>query len=310
MNDGIALARLSIARHSKSFSLASRLLPGEARDAARVIYAWCRRVDDAVDESPPHQRRAVLASLEEELGEVYGGAPRDPVAAAFQRVVHRVEIPAQYPEDLLLGMRMDVEGHIYATWDDLISYCHRVAGTVGLMICQVLGVRAAGALRHAAHLGIAMQLTNVCRDVLEDWDRGRLYLPDDSLAIVGCAGLYREVGRPFPRERADRIGLVVRALLERASRYYLSGDRGLCYLSRRAAWAVCTARLVYADIGRCLQRRNYDVLAGRVHVGSPRKLLLVGRAALATLIDRRSRRAPALATADGLLRFPDDVPPH
>lgn len=307
MTSAVVLARTSISQHSKSFSLASKFLPLSARDASRILYAWCRRVDDAVDQVPPAQQPDAVAALEAELETVYSTArPSDPLAAAFQEVVRQTGIPKQYPAELVLGMRMDAEAHVYATWEDLLAYCHRVAGVVGLMMCHVLGVRDRQALRHAAHLGIAMQLTNIARDVLEDWERGRLYLPDVALAAEGAGGLVVDLGRPFPNEDAQAIGRVVRTLLSMADDYYASGDRGMPYLAPQTALAVRTARLVYADIGRELADRGYDVLAGRAVVSRGRKLLLAARAAAETLLELPAHLGH---TADASGVFPALTPP-
>ncbi|HEY3592530.1 MAG TPA: squalene/phytoene synthase family protein, partial [Polyangiaceae bacterium] len=160
---------------------------------------------------------------------------------------------------------------------------HRVAGVVGLMMCHVLGARGPSALRHAAHLGIAMQLTNICRDVVEDWERGRMYLPDDILSETGAPKLAAHLGGPLERSHGPALAGALRKLLALADQYYCSGDAGLPALPSRAAFAVRAARLVYADIGRNLARRDFDVFAGRAVVSQTRKLTLVARAAVEEL---------------------------
>jgi phytoene synthase len=154
-----AVARAVIAHHSRSFALASRLLPRQARDDAAVIYAWCRRADDAVD--APRADRGEVARLTAELEAAYAGAAEEPLLAAFGQVARARAIPLAYPSQLLAGMAMDLEGARYASVEDLIGYAWRVAGVVGLMMTHVLGVDDDAALVPAAHLGIAMQLTNV-----------------------------------------------------------------------------------------------------------------------------------------------------
>lgn len=286
MSTGLTLSRQSIARHSKSFALASRLLPEAGRDDASVVYAWCRQADDAIDLVPPGEQAPALARLREELARIYDReAQADPVLAAFQSVVERRGIPREYPEELLAGMEMDVASASYPDFEALLEYCFRVAGTVGLMMSHVMGVRDATALRHAAHLGMAMQLTNVCRDVREDWERGRLYLPDDLLASAGAPDLRGELGGPLPHAARAPLAQVTLELLRRAEHHYASGDRGIPMLSRRSALAVRTARLVYSDIGRVIERRSGDPLAPRAVVSLPRKLWLAVRAAAQTVRD-------------------------
>ena len=274
------VARATIAHHSKSFALASALLGPRLRDQTAIVYTWCRRADDAVDLAPagPAQQ-AALVRISAELDDVYAGRAGDPVLAAFTDVVRARAIPRHYPDELLAGMAMDVAGTDYATLDDLRRYCWRVAGVVGLMMSHVFGVATDAALPRAAHLGIAMQLTNICRDVAEDWTRGRLYLPDDLLAGHGAGGLHRELGGPLPASALPAIARVVAELLAVADRHYASGDRGVAALPWRAALAVRSARNVYAAIGTRIARADHDVTAGRAIVSRNRKLAAVAGAA-------------------------------
>lgn len=288
MTDGIALGRASIQRHSKSFALAARLLPERVRNDASVVYAWCRQADDAVDETQGASQRQALECSRRGLMAVYGGAELDdPLLAALRDVIERRAIPLEYPSELLLGMEMDARGQRYESLDELLVYCHRVASTVGLMMCHVMGVSHPVALRHAAHLGLAMQLTNICRDVREDWQRGRLYLPRDVLSRHGAAELWdvpRPAELPAALARAGRGAL--RDLLGAAERYYASADRGLRYLSFRSAIAVGVARRVYSAIGTEIARRGHDVTAPRAVVPARRKALLAAAAATATTMAR------------------------
>jgi len=290
-------ARQVLAVKSKSFALATKLLPPEVASNVVVLYAYCRRADDEVDLAPPEEQPARLAGLRAELSEVYSvRVPRDPALAAFAQVVHDCEIPRSYVEDLLAGMQMDVEGASYATLADLALYAYRVAGVVGLMMCHVMGVRDPRALEHAAHLGIGMQLTNIARDVLEDWQRARLYLPDALLAKHGAGDLRAQLpaaplsgAAVFPVQYAGGAAKATADLLARADAYYASGDAGMPDLSVRCGLAVRTARLVYAAIGDRVRKQHCDPLAGRAVVPGRQKLLLVARAALQT-----ARAAPAL----------------
>jgi phytoene synthase len=276
--------RASIERHSKSFALASRLLPRRAGENAAIVYAWCRRADDAIDESGAESPAQALVRLRHELGELYAdGAPSDPVLRAFRGVLRETGIPWQYPADLLAGMEMDVAGHEYERFEDLLVYCYRVASTVGLMMCHVMGVSHTAALRHAAHLGLAMQLTNICRDVREDWQRGRLYLPDELLARQGLRGLGRRRGQPFPDDAVDGCRGALSDLLGIADRYYTSSDAGLEYLSWRCALGVNAARRIYSAIGGELARERCDVRAPRAVVPTARKLWLCAQALGSTL---------------------------
>jgi phytoene synthase len=308
----IELFRRTITRHSKSFSLAARLLAPSCRDDAVVLYAWCRAADDAVDLARPEEQKQAVERLRKELASLYRGESQSAaILAAFQGVVTRRGIPQEYPEELLRGMEMDVAHTRYDTLQELLLYCYRVAGIVGLMMCHVMGVRDRRALRHAAHLGMAMQLTNICRDVLEDWQRGRLYLPEEILASCGAAGLGHELGRPLPRSCRASLGLAVQSLLGEADRFYQSGDAGMSLLDWRSALAVRTARLVYARIGDRIARQGYDVLAPRAYVPLADKLRLVlgaAKRAPGGLLDELWQGFSREPLTE-VLRFPDDVLP-
>jgi 15-cis-phytoene synthase len=311
MNAAIARCRDSIARHSKSFALASKLLPAECRDDTVVLYAWCRRADDAIDLVPAKRQDEALATLRAELSSVYAGeAQSDVVLAAFQDVVRRRALPLEYPSALLDGMEMDARETRYESMEVLMLYCYRVAGTVGLMMCHVLGVTRPEALRHAAHLGMGMQLTNICRDVEEDFGRGRIYVPRELLARHGAENF--EVGSSNALQRIrEPLRMAVAELLRASERYYGSGYRGLAFLSWRAGLAVRTAALVYAAIGIRIRRARYDVLAGRAVVSRWAKYFIVLRAVVRAILVapiavwRRFRRAPL----DRALRYPQDVLP-
>jgi len=273
----VPAARAALAAGSKSFALAGKLLPRDCRDDAAVLYAWCRRCDDAIDLAPAPSRPAALDRMRRELDAVYAGTPlADPALAAFAAVVRRRAIPRRYPDELLDGFAMDVEGVRYQTLAALHGYAYRVAGTVGVMMAHLMRASGGPALRRAANLGIAMQLTNVCRDVEEDRRNGRDYLPAELLGR-GTAG-------------------AVRRLLAEADRFYASGMAGLPALGFRCAAAVRAAALIYADIGRLIAAAGHDVGRGRAVVSRRRKLWLALRA-FATEAALRGRRVLALRLA-------------
>ncbi|HET7544038.1 MAG TPA: phytoene/squalene synthase family protein [Polyangiaceae bacterium] len=270
----------AIVEHSKSFALASRLLDRTAREDVAVLYAWCRRADDEVDLAPRVEQRERVERLHDELAAVYAGKLlEEPVLVAFQALVQRRGIPEEYPLALLAGMRSDIGTVQIATNDELLVYCYRVAGVVGLMLCHVFGLSDPSARENAAHLGIAMQLTNICRDVLEDAQRHRRYLPTELLTA--------SVEGENEREQVCRA---VRRLLELAERYYRSADGGFYALPLRAALAARAARRVYAAIGQELAARDFDALAGRVVVPPWKKLALAALAVSEELWSRARRR--------------------
>ena len=299
-----AECRRRIAAGSKSFALAAHLLPRDSRRAALVVYAWCRRADDAIDGAPPAQRPAALAALHDELERIAGGtAIGDPVIDAFGAVMSATRMPRHYPREMLAGMRMDLERSAYEDLPDLLRYCYRVAGTVGLMMSHVLTLRDDAALQAAARLGVAMQLTNICRDVLEDWHLGRIYLPATWLARAGLGDLRARPGAPFPSAARDRLRTVVADVLALAGRYYAGAEPGFIALPWRAALSIRAARAIYAAIGDRVARTGCDVTAGRAVVPPAGKLAAVCAAAG----DAAAELPARLRAADAAFHVPERV---
>lgn len=305
-----SLFRDTIQQHSKSFAFASALIPAEARHPVEVLYTWCRRADDAIDLARPEDRDAALARLEQELDHIYSDrSSEDTLTQAMQQVVLRYAIPRDYSEELLQGMAMDARGTDYDDIETLLLYCYRVAGTVGLMMSHVLGVREPAALQNAVHLGIAMQLTNICRDVREDWENKRLYIPWSILARHGGVVLPSLLGQPLPISFGFALSRSVEELLQLADTYYESADTGMRSLSWRAALSVRAARYIYAEIGTVVRRQGCDIFAGRAVVPHGRKLALAVRAlgeCAAEMPHRCLHRFEPAALGEAL-RFPGDV---
>ena len=272
-----------ITKGSKSFSLAARLFDPQTRDAAIFLYGWCRHCDDQVDEAGKSGNRQELERRLKGLRESTAGAfslepQQEPVFVALQYIVHRYGIPAHYALELIEGMAMDVRGTRYANLRELLLYCYRVAGTVGLMMSHVMGLRDESALKHAADLGIAMQLTNIARDITEDAAMGRIYLPLSWLDEANIAP--DEIAAPANREK---LALITLRLLREAQRYYQSGDAGLWHLSFRSACAVSAARHVYSEIGALLLERGARAWDQRTYVTGARKLLVISRGVLSLI---------------------------
>jgi phytoene synthase len=302
----------TLAQHSKSFALAGKLLPAQQRRDAAVLYTYCRLVDDSIDLVEAQAQAGELGKLQRALDSVYRGEVQQDVRLhAFQELVQRRNLPREYPEQLLAGMRMDSYGAQYQSLDDLLLYCYRVAGVVGLMMAHVLGLSDARALRNAAHLGIAMQLTNICRDVAEDWQRGRLYLPLRMLRECGPGALSGPRMGPLPSSARQPLAIVTRRLLSEAAHFYRSGDAGLVALPWRAAFSIRAARLLYSAIGGRILLADYDAFSMRAVVPWSHKLRLLIQAALLTAweLPHRFRRGPSQAALASVLRFPDDILP-
>jgi phytoene synthase len=270
---------------SKSFHLASRLLPARVRAPTFALYAFCRHADDAVDDaSSDRAARAAVDALRARVDRVYAGRALDSlVERAFASVVDRFAIPRDIPDALVEGMDWDVMGRTYDTAADVRAYGVRVAGTVGLMMTLVMGERAPDVLARACDLGVAMQLTNIARDVGEDARRGRIYLPS---AWLDEAGIDREELLARPTATAPLRDVVARLLAE-ADVLYTRADEGIAHLPPDCRTAIRAARLVYSAIGDRIRRAGFDSVSRRAVVPIHHKLWLVLRAFGA-------RRAPAL----------------
>jgi 15-cis-phytoene synthase len=285
--------RAWIRRHSKSFFLSSLLLPARVRQASWALYAFCRRADDAVDEVQAGGL-ARVAHLRRRLDEVYAGrATDDPIDRAFAAVVERHQLPRALPDELLAGMEMDARGVDYRTDDELLRYCFRVAATVGLMMTRVMGCSDDVAYLRAADLGVAMQLTNIARDVGEDARRGRVYLPESLCAEVGLDR--RRLATATTAEAPVRAA--VKTLLGRAAAHYRAADAGVPLLPADCRLAIAASRRIYAAIGDAVARNGYDSVTERAYVSLPAKLALVARALPARFAAApRTSSGPADAT--------------
>jgi phytoene synthase len=299
MSDALVDAsRDTIRRGSTSFAAAARLFDPRIRDDAYMLYAWCRHCDDEIDGQvmghgavglDPVLAQRKLAELEDKTRRALAGeAMDDPAFAAFQRVALHHGIPAAYPLDLLQGFQMDVEGRLYPTLQDTLLYAYHVAGVVGVMMAQVMGVRDLATLRRASDLGIAFQLTNIARDVVEDARGGRVYLPGEWLgeAAAGPAAV------ADPQNRAAVFAATLR-LLAAADPYYASARWGLRSLGFRSAWAVAAALRVYRRIGVKVRSLGAVGMDRRATTGTAAKLALVLQggvvAARAVSLDGRCR---------------------
>lgn len=272
----------ALAKGSSSFALASRLFDRELRQDVRQLYAWCRHCDDTIDGQdhgigmappPPSEQQERLRELRRlTTAAMDGEAMMDPAFAAFQRVARKHHFDRDWPSALLEGFALDVQGQDFHTMEDTLEYCWRVAGVVGVMMAVIMGTRDPAALRRAQDLGIAFQLTNICRDLLEDTAQGRIYMPRSQLDTIGItpnAGLLQDAG-----QRAA-IFPVVQEMLMLAEAYYASARIGLRALPFRAALAVAVARALYREIGRRILRRGPRALAHRMQVPAHAKAWLI-----------------------------------
>jgi len=257
--------RAVLARHGRSFHWASRLLAGPDAERCARLYAFCRHVDDLVDGGPPETAQRAMHGLRCDL---LRGRSDDPTLTGFLRLADACDIPRHLVLAFLDGVATDLGPVAVRDERELLRYAYGVAGTVGLMMCAALGVRDRRALPFAIDLGVAMQLTNVCRDVAEDAGAGRLYLPRSLLRPTTSAAAIRR-GEWRALEDARRA---VRTLLGLADRFYRSADLGMRYLPRRARLGILTASRVYEAIGDEILAQPPSAWTRRAVVGPRRKL--------------------------------------
>ena len=292
----LAACRQMIRAGSKTFYTASLLLPQRICDAARSLYAFCRVADDAVDGSA--DSRAAVDQLLDRLDRIYRGTPDDqPADRAFADVAARYAIPREIPQALIEGFAWDASGRRYDTIGDLHAYAVRVAGTVGAMMSLVMQVRDPEALARACDLGIAMQLTNIARDVGEDARNGRLYLPREWLAE---AGIDADGFLAHPRF-SPGIEQVIRRLLGEADRLYVRSLSGIAMLPLACRPSIHAARVLYAEIGREVERNGHNSVSTRAVVSSRRKMSLLGSALTACAGKIAPHTTPAVPQAQFLV---------
>jgi len=255
---------------SKTFFAASRLLPLRVRGPAIALYAFCRVADDLVDLAGPHDDP--LPELRRRLDAIYAGTPENHVEdQALCWVVQQTQLPRHWLDALVEGFAWDADGKTFESLEDVHAYATRVAGSVGAMMCWMMGPRDEATLLRACELGMAMQLTNIARDVGEDARMGRLYLPREWLREAGVEpALWLQAPQCTPAVKS-----VVARLLEEADRLYRQAHHGIASLPPDCRAAICAASLIYAEIGHQLRRQGLDSVQVRTVVSGPRKLVLL-----------------------------------
>lgn len=274
----MGLTEVAAVSRPTSFYYAFLVLPHDQREAVIAVWDFCRAVDDTVDEQPakpasPEEIPAVRAALGEwrlELNRCYGGEPRTPQGQRLQPWIARFSLSRQPFADLIDGVEMDLDRRRYPTFEDLYEYCWRVASTVGLICLEIFGAR--DARDYAIHLGVALQLTNILRDVATDFAQGRVYLPLDDLARFNVTE--SDLGR-------GRMTGDLRKLLtfeaSRAREYYERARAAMPSHDRRALTAAEIMAAIYRALLRQIEGLGYDVLSRRVRVSRQRQMIIALR---------------------------------
>jgi len=256
--------------HAKTFYLASMFLPKKQQNPIFAIYALLRTVDDVVDMAEDKLKAGLITSDEiskmlegwkSRLKACYAGKhDNDPIMMAWQDTLKSYTIPIDLPLDLMDGVAMDIEFKPFETFDELYVYCYKVAAVVGLMTSEIFRYRDKQALQHAIELGIAMQLTNILRDIGEDVDRGRIYLPLEDLRRFNYSK------EEFMQKRInDNFINLMKFQIERARGYYRSSEKGIPMLEKQARFAVCISSVNYGNILSAIESNNYDAFSKRAY---------------------------------------------
>ncbi len=287
LSDSVVLGELykragvATAEGSKSFYFATRFFPPQLAQAAHAVYWFCRYTDDLVDECEDQQQgRKDLDRWEAALR---GGSSQHPVLRVFLDTVERYQIPMEYAFELIAGMRMDLNQTRYETFDQLRVFCYRVASVVGLMMCRVIGYNSNDdrerAIPHAIDLGIAMQLTNILRDIDEDLERGRVYLPLEEMERFGY-----QLHDLESRTRNDAFHALMHFQAQRAQKFYDQGNAGIELLHPDGRFAVEIASNVYHEILVRLRHSSFNVFGHRTVVPTATKYWITAKG----LLHRRS----------------------
>ncbi len=267
-------ARLATAHHSKSFFISTLMLPPKRRWATFGLYGFCRHADNLID-NPRKRSDAELiseaTSLAKEMKIAYRtGESEHPVVQAFIVVAQKYKIPIEYPLDLIKGVQMDIQNKQYETFEDLYTFCYRVAGVVGLMMTYVLGYKDKKAFQYAEKLGIAMQLTNILRDIQEDKNMGRIYIPLEELHRFGI-----DRQHVIDEKMDDNFKKLMQFQVKRAHDYYKEADLGIPMLATESQFAIYSASKIYRGILNKIEAQDFNPFLGRVFVPQVKKFAIL-----------------------------------
>ena len=267
-------------REAKNFYYAFLTLPSAQRRAIYVVYAFCRHCDDSVDQVASSQDKlSALNALRSDLGSAYSGNATTPVFLALADVAEKYHIPQSYFQEVISGVESDLVKTRYENFEELRRYCYQVASVVGLICLQIFGYKGAEAKPHAVDLGLAMQLTNISRDVLEDLGYGRIYLPQDEMARFGYSE--DELRAGVINEQFIQL---MRFQTQRARSYFRSGFQLLPYLSLRSRACPAVLGQLYWKILEGIEAADYDVLHHRVSLSTGKKVRVTAQTWLGSVL--------------------------
>ncbi|MGI9055904.1 MAG: phytoene/squalene synthase family protein [Pyrinomonadaceae bacterium] len=267
--------------HAKSFYFAAKFLPKHKQKAVYPIYAFCRHVDDEIDEIGDGDEKKAIEKVNKwksQLENIYQGKINSQftthnsqtVFTAWSDLLKTYKIPQNLPLELIQGVLMDTKIKRYETFDELYVYCYRVASTVGLMSSEILGYSDKIALRYAEAMGIGMQLTNILRDVKEDALINRIYLPLEDLKKFGVSE--QQIFENIFDKNFEKL---MKFQIERAREFYRKGEQGIALLEKDSRFTVLLASRIYEKILDKIEKQNYDVFSQRAHTTKAQKLVSI-----------------------------------
>jgi phytoene synthase len=267
-------ARLSTKHYSKSFYISAKMLPEETRWATYALYGFCRYADNLIDNPRSRSVEDLLKEVKYviwELKRAYEtGESEHPILGSFIIVAKKYGIPIKYPLELIKGVQMDIQKSRYENFDELHLFAYRVAGVVGLMMTHVLGYKDEKAFEYAEKLGIAMQLTNILRDVQEDKNMDRIYLPQEELRIFGLSE-----DDIFNENMSEKMHKFMEFQVNRAHAYYEEANKGIPMLDRKSQFAIYSSSKIYRGILRKIEARDLNPFEGRVFVSQLKKVRIL-----------------------------------
>ncbi len=274
LKSGFIKAKKITADFAKTFYFASLFLPKEKKDAAYAVYAICRLSDEAVD---THTNKDALEKMQENINQAYENLlsqkPSGPLLLAFAKTVHKFAIPKEYFDKLIEGMRMDLEKTRYADFNELYEYCYKAAGIVGLIMLKIFGYSDPQAQNYAIKLGIAMQLTNIIRDIKEDWQKGRIYIPQTEMQKFA-------ITEDTFKKATTTPGLVelLKFQIKRSRQYYSECAPGIKMIEdKKCRWVVFAMKEIYAVILTKIEKNGYNVFSKRAQVSKFDKIIIASK---------------------------------
>jgi len=271
LKKGFADAEVITKRYAKTFYFASRFLPKDKKLASFSVYAICRLSDESVDNIKHSSLVESLRKAQNDIASVYSGVElRDDILLSFKNTVYKYKIPKQYFDELIEGMYMDINKKRYENFNELYDYCYKVAGVIGLIMLNIFGYKDSKAEKYAISLGIAMQLTNILRDIKEDYHRKRIYLPQDEMRSFGVTedNIAEEKNTGNFRE-------LLKFQIKRARQYYANAEDGIKMIDNlRSRFVICAIKDMYSGILDVIKSNDYDIFSKRAHINNIEKLMV------------------------------------